>query len=150
LCNIITLFGAICSFKEHRMSDNALDLGIPPEQALRLVEWVRAGPKHPHVSQYKHGAFLNDLGNGEFTADFFGFALVGKFGEPRAALEQLSAASDDVMFAALFDVDFDRIQDIVVFIGSLQDYYNIGTQAIIAKIHNHYSASAGASPATTA
>lgn len=133
------------------MSESTLDLGIPPEQAFRLAGWAEKGMTHPSVSQYKHGDFLNDQGDGTFTADFFGFALVGQFGDPAVAFEQLRACDGELTrLAALFQVEQDKIQGIMVLVGGEQDFFNVGTKTIISMIRNCHSQPVETSPTTPA
>lgn len=107
--------------------------GLNPQHARQLIELVEKGMAHPRVSQYKHGDFLNDCGKGNFSADFFGFALVGKFGDPQKAFE--AYRQKDATLAQLLEIPLTEAEEenCIMVIGNQQDSLDYGTRTIVSR-----------------
>ena len=118
-------------------SKKCLDLNIPNDLALRLAEWVEIGWKHPRVDEYVHGnSFLNPHRNNRFTADFFGFALVGKFGEPETALAELEKSGGNL--AAIFNIEPKIMKEIISCIEEDQEFFRVGTLTVVEQIRLYH------------
>ena len=89
--------------------------------------------RHPRMEQYKHGEFLNPLPNGRFSADFFGFCLVGKLGNPETVDTRVEEAGG---LPQVLEVSHEQCTDLVLTIGALQDNFDVGTPRIVEMLRD--------------
>lgn len=106
---------------------------VPRETELQLAQWAKTGYEHPRTEQYKHGESLNPLSGGRYSANIIGFVLMGKFGDPRTAYQQLQQVEG--RYWELLGLTQEQAEPLDYF-GACQDCDDVGTETIICDLFN--------------